>query len=65
MAHHFQKITDSDGIQLHITLRGATVSITDAEGNTIKFSAQLVPEVRATLLDVEKIHGGGLFSGQI
>jgi len=57
MAHHSQQITNPDGVQVHIALEGSTVFITDKDGSTVKFSAYLVPEVRATLLDVEKEFG--------
>jgi len=61
--HHSQRITDPDGVMLNIVLEGATVSITDKEGRKVKFSAQLVPEVLGTLLDVEKIYYRGLSNG--
>jgi len=57
--HHSQKICDPDGVVLKIVLEDATVSITDKDGSTVKFSAYLVPELRSTLLDVEKEFGRG------
>ena len=61
-AHHLQKITDPTGVVLKIVLENATVNITDKEGHNVAFSAQLVPEVLGTLLDVEKIYYRGLSS---
>ena len=63
MLKHSQRITDPDSVMLHIVLEGATVSITDKKGRIVQFSAQLVPEVLATLLDVEKIYYKGLSNG--
>ena len=63
MIRHSQEITTPDGVQIHITLTDSTVNITDKQGRTVQFSAQLVPEVLGTLLDVEKIYYRGLFSG--
>ena len=60
MSHHSQEITTPDGVQIHITLEDAMVSITDKDGSFIKFSAQLVPEVIATFHDVEKKFFRGL-----
>ena len=54
MLLHSQNITDPGGVQLHITLEDAMVSITDKDGSVIKFSAQLVPETIATFQDIEK-----------
>ena len=51
---HFQEISDPDGIQLQVTRIDALASIVDAKGNKVRFSAYLVPELRAALLDVEK-----------
>ena len=62
--HHSQKISDPDGVKIHITLKNARVFIADKEGNKVEFSAHQVPEVRATLLDVEKKFWGGLSSGR-
>jgi hypothetical protein len=50
---HSQNICDPDGTKIHIGLEGSSVSVTDKEDNIVKFSAYLVPEVRATLLDIE------------
>ena len=60
-----QEIYDPDGIQLHITLESLIVNITDPKGNTIKFSAYLVPELRASLLEVEGKFWRGLSREQI
>ncbi len=65
MLEHSQKITDPDGVQLHITRNDRTVSIADKDGSTVKFSAYLVPELRSTLLDVEKEFGRGLSHAKI
>jgi len=54
---HFQGISDIDGEQAHITLEESVVSIVDKRGGTAQFSAYLVPEVRATLLEIEKKFG--------
>ena len=54
---HSQEITTPDGVVLHITLNDRTVSITDKDGSTVKFSPYLVPELRASLLEVEKKFG--------
>ncbi len=55
--HHFQGISDPDGVKINVALNDKTVSVTDKEGNIVKFSAYLVPEVRATLLEIEKKFG--------
>ena len=55
--HHFQGISDIDGEQAHVTLEESVVSIVDKQGGTAQLSAYLVPELRATLLDVEKKFG--------
>lgn len=60
-----QDICDSYDIQLRITLEGSAVNITDPNGNTIKFLAYLVPELRASLLEVEGKFWEGLSHGQI
>ena len=52
--HHSQKICDPDGVVLKIVLEDATVSITDKNRSTVKFSPYLVPELRASLLEVEE-----------
>jgi len=57
--HHSQKICDPDGVVLKIVLEDATVSITDSKKRKVEFSAYLVPELRSTLLDVEKEFGRG------
>lgn len=51
---HYQEISDPDGPQLRVKRIDSLVSISDSQGHKIKFSAYLVPELRATLLDVEK-----------
>jgi len=63
--YHSQEITDPDGVVLSIVLKNATVSITDKNGNTISFSTYLVPELRSTLLDIEKEFGRGLSHEQV
>ncbi len=63
--HYSQKICDPGGVQLHITRNDRTVFITDKDGSTVKFSAYLVPELRSTLLDVEKEFGRGLSHAKI
>ena len=55
--HHSQKISDLDGVQVNATLKGSVVFIVDKHGGTAQFSAYLVPEVRATLLEIEKKFG--------
>ena len=55
--HHFQRISDPDGEQVHVTLEESVLSIVDKRGGTAQLSAYLVPELRATLLDVEKEFG--------
>jgi len=65
MAHHSQRISDPDGVQLHISLAGSTVNITDAEGHNVKFPAFLVSELRATLLDVESAFSRGLSHAKV
>ena len=62
---HSQKISDPDGMAIHIVLEGAILSITDKEGRIVQFSTHLVPEVLGTLLEVEKIFWGGLSSGKV
>jgi len=62
---HSQNICDPDGVKIHVALEGSTVSIADKEGNIVKFSAYLVPEVRATLLDVESAFSRGLSHGKV
>ena len=52
--HHSQKICDPDGVVLKIVLEDAAVSITDKNRSTVKFSPYLVPELRASLLEVEE-----------
>jgi len=64
MSHHHQEITDPDGVVLIVVLENAVVSMTDKKGHIVKFSAHLVPELRTTLLDVEKKFWGGLSSGK-
>ncbi len=54
---HSQNISDPDSVQVHITLEESVVSIVDKRGRTAQFSAYLVPEVRATLLEIEKKFG--------
>ena len=51
---HYHEISDPDGVQLQVTRTDKFVSIVDAEGNTIRFSGYLVPELREALLAVEK-----------
>ncbi len=51
---HSQNICDPDGRQLQVTRIDALVSIVDAQGDMIRFSGYLIPELRAALLDVEK-----------
>jgi len=46
--YHFQRISDIDGEQAHVTLEEFVVSIVDKRGGTAQFSAYLVPEVRET-----------------
>ncbi len=55
--YHFQRISDIDGEQVNATLKESIVSIVDKHGGTAQLSAYLVPELRATLLDVEKKFG--------
>ena len=62
MLDHSQNITDPDGIQLHISLAGATVSVADSKKRKVEFSAQLIPEVQGTLQDIEKKYYRGLFN---
>ncbi len=62
---HSQNIFDPDGVKIHIGLKDSSVSITDKEGNNVKFSAYLVPEVRATLLDVESAFSRRLPHGKV
>ena len=62
---HSQNIADPDGIKLHISLAGDTVSITDSKKRKVEFSAYLVPEVRSTLLDVESAFSRGLSHGKV
>jgi len=59
LIHHSQKICDPDGVVLEIVFEDATVSITDSKKRKVEFSAYLVPELRSTLLDVEKEFGRG------
>jgi len=59
LIQHSQKICDPDGVVLEIVLEDATVSITDSKKRKVEFSAYLVPELRSTLLDVEKEFGRG------
>ena len=62
---HYQEISDPDGPQLRVKRIDSLVSISDSQGHKIKFSAYLVPELRATLLDAERIHKGGPFNGKV
>ncbi len=55
--HHFQRISDIDGEQANASLKGSVVSIVDKHGGTAQLSAYLVPELRATLLEIEKKFG--------
>ena len=52
-----QEITTPDGVALHVALDPPRVFIADKDGNIVKFSAYLVPELRASLLEVEKKFG--------
>lgn len=63
MAHHSQKIVDPNSVQLHIMLKGGAVSITDKDGMTVKFSAQLTPEVLGVLQEIEKKYYRSLSGG--
>jgi len=55
--HHFQRISDIDGEQVNATLKESIVSIVDKHGGTARFSAYLVPEMLATLLEIDKKFG--------
>ncbi len=55
--HHFQEISDIDGEQVNATLKESIVSIVDKHGGTARFSAYLVPEMLATLLEIDKKFG--------
>jgi len=55
--YHFQRISDIDGEQVNASLKGSVVSIVDKQGGTAQLSAYLVPELRATLLEIEKKFG--------
>ena len=52
-----QEICDPDGVVLHVTLAPPRVFIVDKDGSTVKFSPYMVPELRASLLEVEKKFG--------
>jgi len=54
---HFQGISDIDGEQVNATLKESVVSIVDKHGGTARFSAYLVPEMLATLLEIDKKFG--------
>jgi len=55
--YHFQRISDIDGEQVNASLKGSVVSIVDKQGGTAQLPAYLVPELRATLLEIEKKFG--------
>ena len=55
-----QEITTPDGVALHVALNDKTVSLADKNGNIVEFSAYLVPELRASLLEVEGKFGRGI-----
>lgn len=46
-------------LELHLT-RGGPVIITDKNGDSILFHAGLISEVRAILLDFERVYGESL-----
>ena len=52
-------IDTPDGIALRIELQGNVVTITNHNGESFPFPAQLIPEVRGVLLDVEGAYGRG------
>ena len=54
-----QEISDPSGVKLRVILASKIVSITDETGNVVEFSAYLVPELRASLLEVESKFGRG------
>lgn len=49
-------IETPDGEIFWISTIGRTVFITDKTGATVTFSADLIPEVRAILFDLERCH---------
>ena len=53
-----QEICDPSGVKLRVILAPPKVFITDKNGNVVEFSAYLVPELRASLLEVESKFGG-------
>jgi len=55
--YHFQRISDIDGEQFNASLKESVVSIVDKHGGTARFSAYLVPEMLATLLEIDKKFG--------
>jgi len=54
-----QEICDPTGIKLRVILAPPIVFITDKNGSVVEFSAYLVPELRASLLEVEAKFGRG------
>jgi len=52
-----QEICDPSGVKLRVALVPPRVFITDENGNVVEFSAYLVPELRASLLEVESKFG--------
>ncbi len=54
---HFQGISDIDGEQFNASLKESVVSIVDKHGGTARFSAYLIPEMLATLLEIDKKFG--------
>ena len=51
-------IESPDGIELRIELVDGVVSITNRAEYTVTFDAELIPEIRAVLLDLEAEHWG-------
>lgn len=52
-------IPTPEGIALHVELKGNLVTIVNHDGESLTFSASLIPEVRGVLLDVEGAYGRG------
>ena len=52
-------VSTPDGIALRIELQGNLVTIGNHDGESLTFSASLIPEVRGVLLDIEGVYGRG------